>query len=158
MDKFRLIAEYLFQHFFELIIFIALIFILSLRGFQLISENIMLNLILFGLAILLIKWIVLGYFNFMLSVRGGENFMRDNRAIHFLNFDAQKFILIALAIVGVIFLGVNKVLNNETIATLLGGLIGSLLTMKGSYQDLKFDKEEIDNLNKSVSSNQLDNK
>ena len=62
--------------------------------------------------------------------------------------DILKFILILISLISIIILGLNKVLNNETISALLGGLIGSLLTMRGSYTDLKpLSKKEMEELN-----------
>lgn len=138
---------------FEIIVSIFLLLILILAVFKLISENALIYSVIFGIAVLLTKWLVVGYLNFVLAVRGNDGIMRDNRAVHFLTFDAQKFLLIVFALVIVLLLGLNKVLNNETIATLLGGLIGSLLTMKGSFQDLKFTREEREAINRVTDKN-----
>lgn len=95
------------------------------------------------LGYLLIKSLLTIYLNFVFQIRNGFG---DNRSANFLTFDMMKFILILIAIISIIILGLNRVLQNETIATLLGGLVGSLLTMKGSYSDIKIDKETLDEL------------
>lgn len=148
MNRLQVALQFVFGNIFETIVFVSFLSGFILRGSQLISENVLLQIVLFGIAALVTKWIYSAYLNFMLTVRQNK-FFDDNRSVQFLNFDAFKFLLIAISLFGVIYLGVNKVLNNETIATLLGGLIGSLLTMKGSYTDLKYDKEDIDKITKS---------
>ena len=148
MNRLQVALQFVFGNIFETIVFVSFLSGFILRGSQLISENVLLQIVLFGIAALVTKWIYGAYLNFMLTVRQNK-FFDDNRSVQFLNFDAFKFLLIAISLFGVIYLGVNKVLNNETIATLLGGLIGSLLTMKGSYTDLKYDKEDIDKITKS---------
>jgi len=141
MNKFETLVQFFVANLFELVILICILAISLLRSFQLISENFLILTFIVCIASLIIKWIVSSYINFMLSVRQNQ-FFNDNRAVQFLNFDAMKFTLILIALIGVIYLGIQKVLNNETIATLLGGLIGSLLSIKGSFNDLKFTKEE----------------
>lgn len=153
MNKLEIFIQFLISNLFETIVLICIVTTSTLRGYQLILEGTLINIVLFSLSALIVKWVFYSYLNFMLEVRK-NNFFNDNRAVQFLNFDAMKFMLIAISLVGVIYLGINKVLNNETIATLLGGLIGSLLTMKGSYNDLKFTKEERDSIQSAASPNQ----
>lgn len=147
MNKIELILNYIFQNLAEVVVVVAILTVAILRYSQQVSENTFTVVTIFGFALMLVRWIVASYLNFMLTVRANRLF-EDNRSVHFLNFDALKFMLISISLIGVIYLGINKVLNNETIATLLGGLIGSLLTMKGSFNDLKFTREERADLNR----------
>lgn len=126
-----------------LVIVFILSFFLSLLGK--ITQNVFLIISLFLLGYLLVRSLLKTYLDFILKVRD-QQFIQDNRSVNFLSFDMLKFVLILAAIVSVLILGLNKVLNNETIATLLGGLVGSLLTMKGSYTDVRIDKETLDQL------------
>jgi hypothetical protein len=85
-------------------------------------------------AYLSIELLISTYINFILKVRDTK-FFEDNRTTNFLTWDILKFALIFFALLSVLVLGLNRILNNEIIATLLGGLVGSLLTLKGSYVD-----------------------
>jgi hypothetical protein len=119
-------------------------FVLNLLGK--LNQQYFLFINLFIIAYLTIRFLLVTYLNFILAVRNQQSFLPDNRTANFMTFDMLKFVLILIALISIVVLGLNRILNNETIATLLGGLVGSLLTIKGSYSDLKFDKETLDKL------------
>lgn len=117
-------------------------------------------LAIFVLAIitLFLKYFFTVFLNFFLTIRAGKLF-DDNRTVNYLTFDFLKFVLILVGLVTIVILGLNRVLNNETIATLLGGLIGSLLTIKSGYLDYpKLTKEEQEKLDSKSTSTTLGGK
>lgn len=130
--------EYLYSvnYFIEILHFLTFVLIFVLQLLKIIDQQSFILISLFLIGSVVLKVLASTYLNFILTVRN-INYFPDNRTANFMTFDVLKFILILIAIVTVIILGLNKVLNNETIATLLGGLIGSLITMKGSYTDLR---------------------
>lgn len=134
---------------FEILLTLVLLFSALLAILKLIDQQTLLLIVLFIIGALTIKYLTGFYLNYVLRIHQSFG---DSRSANFLTFDILKFILVLIALISISVLGLNKVLNNETIATLLGGLVGSLLTMRGSYTDLKpLTKEEQKDLAESLS-------
>ena len=127
--------ELISAHFIDVLQLIILLLFVLLRAFNQVDSSLLMFVSIIIVGSLVVRNIVSLYLNYILKVRDSQYFP-DNRSVNFLTFDGLKFVLILISLVAVIVLGLNKVLNNETIATLLGGLIGSLLSMRGSYTDL----------------------
>ena len=137
-------------YFIDILQVIILILFVFLKFFNVIGEQILLFVAIFVVTSLAIRYLATTYLNFVIAIRN-TGYFADNRTANFLTFDVLKFILILIALSAIIILGLNKILNNETIATLLGGLIGSLLTMRGSYTDLKpLSKKEMDEIKENL--------
>jgi len=132
------------------ILFIGIILLTLLKVF---NTNQSALVIIFIISYFLIKTIFFEYLNFVIQVRN-SNFFPDNRTASFLTFDFLKSVLIVFALITILILGINKVLNNETIATLLGGLVGSLLTIKGSYTDIKLSKKNLESFQQKPTKNE----
>lgn len=130
-----------YNYFIDILHFLTLVLFFILQTLKVINQQTLLFVSLFLIGSVVIRFLVNTYLNFIITIRNSQYFP-DNRTANFLTFDMLKFILISIALISIIVLGLNKVLNNETIATLLGGLVGSLLTMKGSYTDLGMPKDE----------------
>lgn len=130
------IKSLIYNYFIEILHFLTLVLFFVLQILKVINQQTLLFVTLFITGSVVIRFLVNTYLNFIITIRNSQYFP-DNRTANFLTFDILKFILIFIALISIIILGLNKVLNNETIATLLGGLVGSLLTMKGSYTDLR---------------------
>lgn len=129
------------QYIIEIIHFLIIVLFFILQLLKLINQQTLLFVVLFVVSSIALRYIAATYLNFIVTIRN-TNYFQDNRTANFLTFDVLKFVLIFISLVSIIVLGLNKVLNNETIATLLGGLVGSLLTLKGSYTDLPLPKNE----------------
>jgi hypothetical protein len=127
--------------FVELILFIILALFIRLHELKLINQQTLLFISLFVVGSIVLIFLAFTYLKFVITVRDTK-FFPDNRTANFLTFDLLKFILILTALISIVIMGLNKVLNNETIATLLGGLVGSLLSLKGSYHDLPSPNEK----------------
>ena len=140
-------AIFLTNNFIEIIQLIILIGFIILKILSVIDQQILLIITLFVISSIALRFLTTIYLKFIIDIRNTAYFP-DNRTANFLTFDILKFILILISLISIIILGLNKVLNNETISALLGGLIGSLLTMRGSYTDLKpLSKKEMEELN-----------
>ncbi|OGK15236.1 hypothetical protein A2690_00495 [Candidatus Roizmanbacteria bacterium RIFCSPHIGHO2_01_FULL_39_12b] len=134
-------------YFIEIIQIVILLGFILLKFAQVIDQQTLLVVSLFVIGSISVRFLATTYLNYVITIRNTAYF-QDNRTANFLTFDALKFVLILVSLISIIVLGLNNVLNNETIATLLGGLIGSLLTMRGSYSDLKpLSKKEMEELN-----------
>lgn len=141
-----------YNYFIEILHFFTLVLLFILQILKVINQQTLLFITILIISSVVIRFLVNIYLNFIITIRSSQYFP-DNRTANFLTFDVLKFILIFIALLSIIILGLNKVLNNETIATLLGGLVGSLLTMKGSYTDLRLptkeEHQQVDNISKS---------
>ena len=92
--------------------------------------------LLFLVGYLTIDFLLSTYLNFVMTVRN-HTANPDNRSANFLTFDMFKFVLILVAFVVIVVLALNKVLNTETVAALIGGILGSLITLRASFRELK---------------------
>jgi hypothetical protein len=60
-------------------------------------------------------------------------FVRNNGVVRSIGARLIQFTCVALIIPAIIILGVLKLLSGETIATIIGGLIGYVLSNVGDY-------------------------